>query len=359
VTATGEAAGTEADALLWREIEAQPRVLAGVAARRGELARLGRRLWGDRRPPLAVLVARGTSDHAAVYARYLIEVGLEVPASLAAPSVYTMYGARPRLAGAVVLACSQSGASPDLVEVVRAARVAGATTVALVNRTQSPLADVAEHVVDVGAGEEVSVAATKSFTAELATLAALILPASTGRAAAEGAEALERVAEAAAAAVAQADAVAAWARRRQGWRTMYVVGRGFAFPAALEIALKLKEMASAVAEGYSAADVRHGPIALRGPDMPIWLVGGRGPALADLAALAVEARAGGSPTLALTDAAELADAADEAFLHPPLPEVLSPIPAAILGQMAAFHLARARGLHPGAPAGIGKVTRTR
>lgn len=349
---------SEADALLWREIAEQPRRLSDVAARRRELAAIGERLWSGR-PPLAVLVARGTSDNAATYARYLIEALLEVPVSLAAPSVYTLYGATPRLAGAVVLACSQSGASPDLIEVVARARQAGATTVALVNQEGSALAAAAEIVVDIGAGPERSVAATKSFTAELMTLAGLVLPAAHGAAAGGAREAFERLPAAVHEVLGSAGAVAAWADSKALWNKAYVVGRGFSYPVALEIALKLKEMAGVVAEGYSAADVRHGPIALSGPDLPFLLVGGRGAALGDLKDLARAAAAAQSPTVALSDDPSLRALTAESLALPELPESLAPIAAAVLGQMAAYRWALARGVHPGAPpAAIRKVTRT-
>ncbi len=351
------AAAALADQLLWREIAEQPDVLSGIAARQGELGDLGRSLF-EPRPPLVVLVARGTSDNAAMYARYLLEVLCEIPVSLAAPSVYTLYGRTPRLSGAVVVACSQSGASPDLVEVVRRTRAAGARTLALVNRTDSPLAAAADHVVDIGAGEEKSVAATKSFTAQLMVLAGLVLGAAAGPQAAAANKAFGHVAGAAAGALERRDEVAAWAEGRAALRTMYVVGRGLVFPVALEIALKMKEMASIVAEGYSAADVRHGPIALSGPELPFLVAGGTGPAAGDLADLARAARAGGSPVTALTDDDRLAAAADDALRYPALPEALSAVPLAVLGQMAAYFLALGRGAHPGMPAAIHKVTRT-
>jgi glutamine---fructose-6-phosphate transaminase (isomerizing) len=348
---------SRADEELWQEVAQQPAVLAGLEARQEELETLGRSVFGGR-PSLVVLVARGTSDNAAIYARYLLEVLCEIPVSLAAPSVYTLYGRTPRLDGAVVLACSQSGASPDLVEVVRRTRAAGARTLALVNRVDSPLAAAADHVVDIGAGEEKSVAATKSFTAQLMALAGLVLGAATGDEAEAVRTSFGRVAAAAAGALERRDEVEAWARGHAGWRTMYVVGRGLVFPVALEIALKMKEMAGVVAEGYSAADVRHGPIALSGPDLPFLVAGGSGPAARDLVELARAARAGGSPVTALTDSDGLARAADEALRFPALPEMLSAVPLAVLGQMAAYFLALGRGLHPGTPAAIRKVTRT-
>jgi len=347
-----------ADARLWQEIAEQPAVLSAAARRTAAVAELGRRLWASPRP-LAVLAARGTSDNAAIYAKYLIEVFLGTPVALAAPSVYTLYGGRVRLDGAVLVALSQSGASPDLVRVVEEGRRAGAVTVAVVNRVDSALAAAAEHVVDVGAGAEESVAATKSFTAQLLTLAQFILGAAGGSEAAAAMAALDRVGPAAAQALTLAPSVEDWAvRAASGWRSAYVVGRGFAFPVALEIALKMKEMASVLADGYSAADVRHGPIALRGEDLPFVVIGGSGRARDDLLSLVRQAHDGASPTVALTDDDEVADAADTAFRLAHLPEALAPIPAAVLGQVVAYALARARGTHPGEPEGIHKVTRT-
>src|SRR5215510_7777533 len=155
------------------EIAAQPAVLAGVLARRPEIARVAAAIesW---RPRFALLAARGSSDHAALYAKYLIEVLLQLPAGLASPSTTTLYGAEPDLTGVLFLTVSQSGSSPDLVEATRAAHRRGALTVAVTNTLDSPLTESAGLAVHIDAGEELAVAATKTYTASLIALYLLI-----------------------------------------------------------------------------------------------------------------------------------------------------------------------------------------
>ncbi len=150
------------------EIAEQPAVFDSVVARRGELAAVAERL-AARRPRFALLAARGSSDHAALYTKYLIEVLLQLPAGLVSPSTTTLYGAEPDLTGVLYVTISQSGGSPDLVEATRAARGRGALTVAVTNTPGSPLAETAEHAVSIGAGDELAVAATKTYSATLLT----------------------------------------------------------------------------------------------------------------------------------------------------------------------------------------------
>src|SRR3954468_12969417 len=155
------------------EIAEQPAVFASVAARRAELAAVAERLTA-RRPRFALLAARGSSDHAALYAKYLIEVLLELPAGLVSPSTTTLYGAQPDLTDVLLISVSQSGGSPDLLEVTESARARGALTVAVTNTPDSPLNHAAELSVDVGAGPELAVAATKTYSATLLALYLLI-----------------------------------------------------------------------------------------------------------------------------------------------------------------------------------------
>lgn len=353
-----------ADELLLSEIGEQPGVLARLLEDpvRGRILEVGRALF-DPMPPFAVLAARGTSDHAAVFMKYLLETRLGLPVSLAAPSVVTLYKRSPSLAHSVVIAVSQSGRSPDLVAVLEHARTAGARTLAVVNDVGSPLAKAADHVLDVGAGPERSVAATKSFSAQLLTLGLLVLGAETPRAdeAARRAQAefggvpgaVEGVLEAR-----LSGAIEGMARRLATYDRIFVTGRGYQYPIALEIALKLKEMAGVLGEGYSAADLRHGPIALAGPEMPLLAIGGHGPAEPDLDALLTAARLLESPLATLTDAKELVKHADVSVLLPEVPELAAPLVSAVAGQRLAFAWARARGIHPGSPPAIHKVTET-
>ena len=332
---------------LAREIFAQPEVLERFRAVEGARVReLGASL-ASRRPAGVMIAARGSSDHAAVYAKYLLGARAGVPVALAAPSLFTIYERAPRLANWVVLAISQSGASPDVVRVIRSAREQGCATVALTDRVDSELAASAEHVVPLHIGGERAVAATGSFTTALYALGHLV---AGWRGVDEPALAL--VPEFAARALDAQPAARALAGTLAAHSNCAVIGRGFGFPVALEWALKLKELAGVFAEPFSAADYRHGPIALAAEGAPVFTIELAGPARGDVRRLGLELRERG---------ARLVRASDEGGADLPLPVVdewLAPIPAAIAGQLLAFWLARERGRDPDRPIGITKVTRT-
>lgn len=324
-------------------------MLARLRESQGErLIGLGARLAAQR-PRGMLIAARGSSDHAAVYAQYLLGMRAGLPVALAAPSLFTVYDAAPRLEGWVVLAISQSGASPDVVSVVAEARRQGVLSVALTDTPDSDLARTAEHVVPLCVGGERSVAASGTFTASLFALAHLAAGWSGEDASGDLAEVPER-------ARATLDASAHCAEVALGLADAglaYVIGRGFGYPVALEWALKLKEVAGLAAEPYSAADYRHGPIAIATEGVPALLIDAAGPAREDLAALDRQLRARGARVLRASD-----DGAGD-LCFPRGPEWLAPIPAAILGQRLALELALARGRDPDRPLGLRKVTRTR
>lgn len=307
------------------------------------LAALAARLRAD--PPSAVITcARGSSDHAATYAKYLIETRLGVLVSSASPSVSSIYGAEQQIAGALCLAISQSGRSPDLLATVDAARRAGALTVALVNDAGSPLAAAAEIMLPLHAGAETSVAATKSYIASLAAIAGLV-------AGWCGDDALDRELAALPAALDRAWELD-WSALAEGLRDargLYVVGRGVGLGIAQEAALKLKEVGGLHAEALSAAEVLHGPMALVGPEMPL-LVFRQGDASDEsLRALAIQAeRRGAAVFLAGT---------------PELPVLESHSDLAPILQIESFYraaemLSRARGFDPDLPPHLTKITET-
>jgi glucosamine--fructose-6-phosphate aminotransferase (isomerizing) len=336
------------DSTLLREIVAQPEVLERFRRLEGERARaLGARLAA--RDPVGVLIAaRGSSDHAAVYAKYLFGARLRLPVALAAPSLFTRYRSPPRLERWIVLAISQSGASPDVVEVVEAAREQGSLTVALTDRDHSPLAGAAHEVLPLCVGGERAVAATGTFTATLLALAHL----ASGWGGFDDDATLEGAPALASRALAGESAVARCAESLAASDVFAVVGRGFAFPVALEWSLKLKEVAQVFAEPFSAADYRHGPIVLAGAERPVLLVDPAGPGHPDVAELESDLRARG---------ARVARAADDPSAELPVPaaeEWIAPIPAAVVGQVLAYRLALARGCDPDRPPGLAKVTRT-
>lgn len=337
--------------VLRAEIGEQPDVLARLLVREGANVKRIARSLARRDLRFVLVAARGTSDNAARYAQYALGLTCRLPVALAGPSLVTLYGTPPRLKGALVVGISQSGRSPDVVETVASARREGSPTLAIVNDPESPLAKAAAEVIPLHAGVERSVAATKTYTAQLLAVALLAAGLSGSRGAAEGLGALPD-------AVDEALGVEAAARRAAvrlaEASRLVVLSRGLNYPTAHEIALKLKELALLEAEALSGADFRHGPIALAGPRLPAIVVSPPGSAVdADLAALAEELRRRGSPVLPIGPSGR------GALPVPRLPELLSPIVSVVPGQLLAFHAARARGLDPDAPRGLRKVTETR
>lgn len=337
--------------LLRAEIAEQPEALQRLLDREtASVRRLAKELL-RREVRFVLIAARGTSDNAARYAQYALAIARRLPVALAAPSLTTLYRRPPDVRGALVIGISQSGRSPDVVETIAAARAAGAPTLAIVNETASPLALAAEHVLPLHAGVEQSVAATKTYTAQLLAVALLATSLSEDRRLRRAlAEIPGKVAEALG-----SEASARRAARRLATATRAVVlGRGVNYPTAHEVALKLKELALLPAEAYSAADFRHGPIALAGPDLPAVVVSPPGTVTApDLDALSAELARRGSPVL------RIGPTGRGAIPLPAVPELLSPIVAAVPGQLLALHASRARGLDPDAPRGLTKVTETR
>jgi glutamine---fructose-6-phosphate transaminase (isomerizing) len=310
-----------------------------------------------RRPRHVVLTARGTSDHAALYAAYLAEIRLGLPAGLASPSAVTVYGARPDLSGALVIGVSQSGGSPDLCEVLRVAREAGALTLAVTNAPGSPLARTAELAVDVGAGHERAVAATKTYTAELLALLMLIEGVRGGDGTIPEDERNNLAALPALAAQALADPTAAQLAPRYRFAArMVTTGRGYAYPTAREAALKLMETSYLAALAFSGADLLHGPLAMADPDVPVLAVVGDGPgggAMREVLGRLGERRA---DVVAVSPAPVPGAAA-----HLPVPKVderYGPLLDILPLQQLALALALARGEDPDAPRGLQKVTST-
>lgn len=312
----------------------------------------------QRRPRHVVFTARGTSDHAALYAAYLTEIRLGIPAGLASPSSITVFDARPDYSEALVVGVSQSGGSPDLVEVLRTARTAGALTVAVTNDLSSPLAEAAEFAVDVAAGPERAVAATKTYTAELLTLYLLIegVRTGTGDLPAEELAALAALPELAARTLADPTPVELAPRYRFADR-MVTTGRGYAYPTAREAALKLMETSYLPALAFSGADLLHGPLAMADPDVPVLAVVGTGPGGAAMREVLARLGERGADLLVLGSSG-----AGPAGCRLPVPEVderYAPLLDILPVQQLALALARLRGQDPDAPRGLRKVTATR
>ena len=341
--------------LFRREIGEQPavaeRVLAGAAGPLREVAAAIRA--AD--PAGVVVVARGSSDHAAVYAKYLLEARSGLPVALAAPSLYTLYRRPPDLRRFCVLAISQAGASTDVVEVVAEARRQGCVTVAVTNDAGSPLAGAAGHVVELGTGPERSVPATKTYTASLLVVALLSQALSPDP---EFGAALDRVPGALRAALGIEDELAPAVSALAGASRLAVLGRGYNLATALELGLKLMEAAYVVAEARSVADFLHGPIAIVDPGFPVVLLDAAGPAAGEMAKLAAELRDRSARVLTVTDG-PLAPGALGLRVATGLPEPLTPLPFAVAGQLLTAAVAEARGIDPDRPRGLRKVTISR
>jgi len=311
-----------------------------------------------KRPPrFVMLAARGTSDNAARYGQYLFGAHNRLPVALATPSLFTLYQSPPQLTEALVLGISQSGQSPDICAVVGEGRRQGALTVALTNDPASPLAKLAEYGIDLSAGPERAVAATKTYTTSLLALALLSVTLSGDK---QARRLLDRVPAFVAEALEQSEAVVSAAADYRKDDACVVLGRGYNYATAFEIALKLKELTYVLAEPYSSADFQHGPVALVQNGFLVLAVVPEGKPAGELTAFLSGLRQN-SPELVVIspnkDALALARTAIP--LPAGIPEWLSPIVAVTPGQLFAFGLAQARGLDPDKPRGLHKVTLTR
>jgi len=338
------------------EIREQPDVL-GRLLREGasRVAEIAARIR-ERAPRYVVIAARGSSDNAARYAQYLFGAHNRLPVCLATPSLFTLYDAAPSLAGALVVGVSQSGRSPDIVAVLEAARRDGSLAVAITNEPESPLARAAEHVLPLGAGPERAVAATKTYTASLGALAMLSAALEGGGARSRELEALpELLRDTLDLNTGLDDAVARYRYAEQ----FVVVGRGFNYSTAFEVALKMKETSYLVAEPYSPADLLHGPVAMIDRGFPALVIAPSGLVLPDLASLMSTLAERHAELVAISDdAGILARARVGLRLPTGIPEWLSPLAAVLPGQLFAVALARTRGLDPDRPRGLSKVTET-
>lgn len=345
------------DSILLREIAEQPEALRRLLADGAEEVEAIASALRARSFRHVVIAARGSSDNAARYAQYVFGAFNRVTVTLATPSLFTRYAAPPRMDGALVVGISQSGQSPDLVAVVEEGRRQGCVTLAITNAAGSPLGEVADHTLLLRAGPERSVAATKTYTSQLLSLA-MLSAAATGDA--RRREELAAVPGHVAAALdvdAGAMAAAASALRDAGHGV--VIGRGFNYATAFEISLKAKELAYFAVEPYSAADFQHGPIALLDTGFAAIVVNVEGAVSEEVEELlGAMTRRGARPVVLSNIESSLALGFAPLRLPRGIPEWLSPIVAVVPGQLLAVHLSRQRGFDPDRPRGLSKVTRT-
>ena len=339
------------------EILEQPEVAARFLARHVEpLARAAEAIRSSGVDHV-VIAARGTSDHAALYAQYVLGIRHGLTVGLGTPSVVSLYGASPDVRHAMVIGISQSGASPDVVAVIDEARAQGAPTLAITNDPDSALARAASESVDLDTGPERAIAATKTYTTELLAIAALSAALSGDPV---DRTALDVLPETLGLALALEPLVEALARDQAAADRALVIARGYEYATAREWALKLKELARLFADPYSAADFQHGPVALLEPGVPVLAVVRGGPTEDGLLDLLARLRDELDAEIAVVSDREAAlDLARWPLAVPPgTPEWLGPIVSIVPGQLHAMHLTRARGLDPDKPRNIRKVTRT-
>ncbi len=346
------------------EIRQQPVALERTLADSLRLAERLKRRLERRRPRTILLAARGTSDNAALFGRYLLEIATGIPVSLAAPSVYTLYGARMKLDDVLVVAISQSGESTDINVVLERAREQGSMAIGITNESASAMAKLAEYTFLVKAGREKSVAATKTYTGQLLCLYLLAYALGGG----VRLDALARLPEWTAQALRLEDKIAERAERYRFMERAVVVGRGLVYANAFEFALKLMETCYVVAERFSSADFLHGPIAMVERAFPAFLFTPSGvtwPTMREMLAKLEHLKA---DTLIITDRSNgEARALGKSVLAVParlarksaLPdEVYTPIPYIVPAQLFAARLAAEKGLDPDQPRTLTKVTRT-
>lgn len=306
----------------------------------------------------AFLAARGTSDNAGRYAGYLWGAHNHLTVALALPSLFTFYETPPNLSNALAIGISQSGQSPDIVSVLQEARRQGCPAIAITNKPASPLAEAADLVIDLMAGEEKAVAATKTYTAQL--MAVAMLSAALDPAHPERWDELARLPGWMEAALKLDESLAALAQRYRYMEQCVVIGRGFNYANAFEWSLKLKELTYTIADPYSSADFLHGPLALVHQGFPVFAIAPSGRVLGTVRALLEKLRTQFNAELVvISDDPGVLDLAQTPIpLQTGIPEWLSPLVSILPAQLFAYHLTRARGYSTEAPRSIHKVTET-
>ncbi len=341
--------------LMLQEIAEQPAALEKtIAEERVKIERLGQSLR-QRDIDLIVLVARGSSDNAALFGRYLLEISTGIPVSLSAPSVHTLYQAKLDLRRALVIGVSQSGEGDDINRVLSNARECGAFTIGITNEASSSMVKLVDETLLMHGGRERSVAATKTFTGQMMLF--YMLAAALGN----GSRAIDytKIPEFASRALEQKPAVLELVQRYVFMENCVVVGRGLAYANAYEFALKLMETCYVVAERFSSADFLHGPVAMIERHFPVILFAPPGVMLAGTKGLIQRLQELRADTLSITGDLDTAAVCTRSIIMPrEIDEFLAPIPYIIPAQFFAALLAEAKGLDPDKPRSLSKVTRT-
>jgi glucosamine--fructose-6-phosphate aminotransferase (isomerizing) len=339
--------------LMLQEISEQPVVLERtIQAERAKLEKLGEFLRG-RDIDLIVLVARGSSDNASLFGRYLLEITTGIPVSLSAPSIFTLYGAKLNLKRAVVIGVSQSGEGTDINAVLESAKNSGAFTIGITNEADSTMAKIADETLLIHAGREKSVAATKTYTGQMLHFYML------ASALADSKLEFERIPHYSAQALQLKTEVEELVKRYVFMENCVVVGRGLNYGNSYELALKLMETCYVVAERFSSADFFHGPLAIVERRFPVILFAPQGVTRQSNLDLLERLHELHADCLSITNDEEIARKSPR-FLQMPadIDEFLSPIPFIVPAQLFAALLAKEKGIDADAPRSLSKVTKT-
>lgn len=341
---------------LFSEIHEQPRIIENLISRiHVPIIDLSQKIR-NRNITQVHIAARGTSDNAGRYAKYLLSAHNKLVVSLATPSLFTIYKQPPDLSNTLVLGISQSGKSPDIVSVVKEARKQGALTAAITNIPDSDLAITSDYVLDLSAGQEISLAATKTYTAQLTLLATLSSVLDQKPTFNQNLHELPQYIEKV---FTIETAIADLAERYRYMEHCVVIGRGYNYASAFEFSLKLKELTYTIAEPYSSADFLHGPVALVERGFPVFVVAPDGKMTPEMISLVKRVKMQQAEVLVISNHPELLEMADHQIELPDgIPEWLSPIPAIIPAQLFVMYLAQSRGIDVDNPRGLNKVTET-
>lgn len=342
---------------MWLEILEQPKVFEKCLDHNLEKIRTVASILKERKINHVFIAARGTSDHAGMYAKYLAEIRLGIPVTLAAPSVFTIYNRNLKLDGSLVIGISQSGRAADVLEVIKKAREQGAVTVAITNNTESPLAQGAEFHLYCDAGVEKSVSATKTFTSQMYLLAQLIAEWGEDE---ELKKELSGVPELVKNTIDNnADYIKNLVQRYRFMNECFILARGMNYPIALETALKIQETSYVRARAYPISDFHHGPFAMIDNHTSVIVFAPEGPTFADCMEMLNKLRNAGADILVVSNDQEALSMGDCSITIPKAGEFTVPFANAAAAQIFACDLAVLKGLNPDTPRGLSKITITR
>ncbi len=342
---------------MWDEIKEEPKVIETCFSRNRSLAVEIVEDIRQRNIDRIMIAARGTSDHAAVYAKYIMEIMLGIPVALAAPSIFTVYHRNLQLCNTLVIGISQSGKAADVLEVIKSANSAGALTVSITNYPDSPLALETKYHLDCSAGIEKSVAATKTFLAQITLLATLTAVWAGDEKILNEIEYLPQKVEII---IQNAGYIIEKVQRYRYMEECFVLARGVNYAIALESALKIQETCYVRAKAYATSDFYHGPYAMIEQGMPVVVFAPNGPSLEDVKEMIIKLKGSGAELLIISDNEELSAFGDCFFAIPSVNnDIISPFYNVVIAQIFACRLALAKGLNPDSPRSLNKVTITK